>query len=308
MTGTDLPVSVVIPLFNKEKEIARAVRSVLCQQALPAEIIVIDDGSSDSGPRIVAGMKEPLVRVESQANAGVAAARNRGVALAKSDLVACLDADDEWKPGFLRAVLDLRARFPSAGIWTTGFEVIDSSGGSARLHACPAVPAAGEGGLLPDFFLSSLQGPPFCASSALYSRRILDELGGFPEGVALGEDFDVWIRIALRYPVAFSPVAPVVYHREAQNRAMKVHQWSLADSCVRRVLAAAIAERRASGIDSRSLRKLLGWHLFEIARHEIAQGDKRAARRALVEALGYRVWIWRTTRYLVRSLFRSGRL
>ncbi len=308
MANDSAKVSVVIPLFNKEKEIARAIRSVLNQQERPAEIIVVDDGSTDSGPRIVADMKEPLVRMERQPNAGVSAARNRGVARAASNLVAFLDADDEWKPSFLRNVLELHGRFPCAGLWATGFEFVDVPGGPARVHICPGVPATADGGLLPDFFLSSLQGAPFCASSVLHSRGLLDEIGGFPAGVGLGEDLDVWIRIALRYPVAFSPVSGAVYHRDAQNRAMTLHRWSLADSCVRRTLGAAIAERRSQGTDSLSLRKLLGWHLFEIARREVAVGNKRAARRALLETLGYRVWIWRASRYLVRSCFRSGRL
>lgn len=305
MTGPS-SVSVVIPLYNKAREIERTLRSVLAQTVQPAEIIVIDDGSTDSGSNVVRSMGNSLIRLETQSNAGVSAARNRGIALAKSDLVAFLDADDEWKSDFLKTVLDLRERFPSAGLWATAFEIVDAPCSAARLHPGSDLPETTGGGILNDFFLSSLQGPPFCCSSVLCSKSILVEAGGFPGDVRMGEDFDTWIRIALKYPVAFSPVPGAVYHKESSNRAMNREQWTLADSCLRRTLGRAIVDRGEAGIDTRSLRKLLGWHLLEIARHAAAAGDRSTARKALREVVGHRVWLWRAGRYWVRSWYRRG--
>ena len=87
-------ISVVIPLYNKEKEIACTLRSVLAQTSQPLEIIVVDDGSTDGGAEVVRAIGSPLVRLVRQSNAGVCAARNRGIAESTGEYIALLDADD----------------------------------------------------------------------------------------------------------------------------------------------------------------------------------------------------------------------
>jgi len=89
------PVSVIIPVYNGEKYLAEAIESVLAQTLPPLEIIVVDDGSTDASADIARGFGDP-VRVESQPHGGIAPARNRGVALARGELIAFLDADDVW--------------------------------------------------------------------------------------------------------------------------------------------------------------------------------------------------------------------
>ncbi|MDE5708561.1 MAG: glycosyltransferase, partial [Alistipes sp.] len=122
---SDSSVSVIIPLYNKEREIAGTLRSVLAQTLRPKEIIVVDDGSTDRSASIVDAVaaEEGLIRLVRQPNAGECAARNRAIAEVGggSDLVALLDADDEWEPGFLEEIANLRREYPGCGIYSTGF-------------------------------------------------------------------------------------------------------------------------------------------------------------------------------------------
>ena len=94
-------------MYNKKDEIGATLASVLAQDVAPAEVIVVDDGSTDGSPDIVRAFGSPLVRLVVQENAGVSAARNRGVAEARGRYVAFLDGDDRWEPGFIGKVSEL---------------------------------------------------------------------------------------------------------------------------------------------------------------------------------------------------------
>ena len=91
-------VSVVIPLYQTERYIAKALRSVIDQTFADFEVIVVDDGSRDGGPQIARDWRDPRVRVITQENRGLAGARNTGIRHARGELVALLDADDLWEP------------------------------------------------------------------------------------------------------------------------------------------------------------------------------------------------------------------
>lgn len=207
-------ISVVIPLYNKENSIGRAVASVLGQTEQDFELLVVDDGSTDGGAEIVRRIGDARVRLISQPNAGVSAARNRGAKEAASSVVAFLDGDDIWEPDFLETVSALRERFPNAAVWATAYRMLDSSQQS-RVVPWGGLPSESEGGLL-DFFT-----PGRCAltsSTVLIDKSALFRVGGFPEGLAIGEDSDTWLRLALRYPVAWSPKVCAVIDRDAENR------------------------------------------------------------------------------------------
>jgi glycosyltransferase involved in cell wall biosynthesis len=210
-------VSVVIPLYNKVRHIRRAIESVLAQTRGPLELIVVDDGSTDGSGTVVREIIDSRLRLITQPNAGECAARNRGIQAASGELIAFLDADDEWLPEFLKTVLALRAKYPDAGMYATAFLFCNGAKTWRPVYAhCVETP---QGGLLRDYFHAGLgSSPVITSSSVMIPSHIIREAGLFPVGVTRGGDLQTWSRIALRYRVAWSPTDGAIYHLAADNR------------------------------------------------------------------------------------------
>ena len=209
-------ISVVIPLYNKQREVAAAVRSALAQSYPPAEIVVVDDGSTDGGAKVVRQIPSPLVRLVTQPNAGVCEARNHGIAETSGEYIALLDADDEWEPGFLAEIAALIEEFPGCGLYCTAFSIVSDDG------VFPAETPS-ERGVVGNFFRDSAHRYIAIPSASCIPRRVFDTVGGFPEGMKIAEDLYMWIKIARRYPVCFSPERLVRYSRVASNRSAAVY-------------------------------------------------------------------------------------
>ena len=210
-------VSVVIPLYNKEPYIARALNSVLAQTFQDFEVIVVDDGSTDDGAEIVRGFKDLQIRLIQQKNQGVSAARNRGIEAARAEMVAFLDADDEWLPGFLETILRLRRKFPRAGAYATGYYIqFHNHLREANIQHLPSKPWEG---IISRFFQVAAESEPVTSSSVCVPKTIFNKIGPFVVGEWWGEDTEMWGRIALHYPIAFSRGPGAVYHYGATNRA-----------------------------------------------------------------------------------------
>lgn len=208
--------SVVIPLYNKEREIVRTLRSAIGQSLPPCEIIVIDDGSTDESAAAVERLDSPLVRLIRQPNGGVSAARNRGLREARGEWVALLDGDDRWKPDYLRRIAGLISRYPGCGAYATGF-LIDSGG--RRLT--PADTPRTEG--VVDFFAEAQRRYVLIPSAATLHRDTALRTGGFPEGMKLGEDQWFWTKLARTAPICFTPAPEVIYSRAADNRSAAIY-------------------------------------------------------------------------------------
>lgn len=215
-------ISVVVPLYNKADYIGRALESVFSQTVQNFEVVVIDDGSTDNGAEIVKNLRDTRIRLLQQSNAGVSAARNRGIEEGKADLIAFIDADDEWKPTFLETILRLREKYGNAGAYATGYEIKVSSYNIKKLSYKGIPPYPWEG-LIPRYFYTALSTQPVWSSAVAIPKLIFEKVGGFPVGEHLAEDLYMFGKIAIRYSIAFSSRVEAVYHQDATNRACKMY-------------------------------------------------------------------------------------
>ena len=187
--------SVVIPVYNRRALVGRAIRSVLAQQEADFEVIVVDDASDDGTPEQVREEFGSTVKIVIlQENSGVAAARNRGIAATAGEWIALLDSDDEWLPNKLaRQAAALR----TSGLWVCHTDEIWIRNG---VRVNPHKHHQKYGG---DIFFRAL---PLCVmspSSIAIHRRVFADVGMFDECLPACEDYELWLRVASRYEVAY---------------------------------------------------------------------------------------------------------
>ena len=203
MTARAGDISVVIPTFDRASVLPRALDSVVRQTRSPAEVIVVDDGSTDDTADLVE-RRFPSVRLLRQVNRGVSAARNRGIEASESEWIALLDSDDEWWPRKLERQMSALKERPELRVCHTD-EIWIRHGrrvNQRRIHAK-------HGGWIFEHCL------PRCAmspSSIVIHRSVFDEVGMFDEELPACEDYDLWLRICSRYPVLCVDEPLVVKH------------------------------------------------------------------------------------------------
>ena len=210
-------ISVVIPLYNKVRHIRGALDSVLAQTHQDFEVVVVNDGSTDGSEDVVRRYIDPRIRLihrEHVNSEGGHAARNLGIAESRADLIAFLDADDEWLPEHLATIVRLSEKYPKCGAHATAFEVVDKPNHRWR-PAFAGVPRPPWEGVIPNYFCPHQK--PVCSSTVAVPKRVFGSVGLFPVGVRCGGDLDMWWRIALKYRMSASTRVGAVYHRDADN-------------------------------------------------------------------------------------------
>lgn len=214
-------VSVIIPLYNKAPYVKRAINSVLAQTIQAFEIIVVNDGSTDGGEKKIENI-DSRIHIINQENKGVSAARNRGINEAKSELVAFLDADDEWLPDFLETVLRLRDKWPEAGLYGTGWYKYYSNEIKRKCHNS-SIPKGDS--LIQSPFKSVVKDGdfPISASTVMIPKTVIQEVGLFKVGIPYGEDLEYWSRIALYYQFACNSEAHAIYYKNVPGAATHEH-------------------------------------------------------------------------------------
>ena len=144
-------ISVVIPLYNKEGQIAHTLQSVFTQTFQNFEIVIVDDGSTDNSVEEVEKFDDSRIRLIHQTNAGVSAARNRGIEEASGELIAFLDADDVWMPEYLATQYGLYQKYPECSVYACNYEFRDSEG-KVTPTIIRKLPFEGEDGILSNYF------------------------------------------------------------------------------------------------------------------------------------------------------------
>ncbi len=237
--------SVVIPAYNAEQTIAETIRSVLAQSEPDLELIVVDDGSSDSSPELVASLAEadPRLRLIRQQNTGTAGARNTGIAHAGAAYVSFLDNDDLWMPRYLErmgAALDSQ---PAAGFaYCDAYALDDVSLRIRRRTEFVSRPPPPPGAPW-ELIVATLGRANFVMSSATVRRAALDEAGGFRLDVGGVDDYDLWFRILLAGHVAVAAATePLLLQRDRADSQSKDNSMMLEG--LTRVLERVLADPR----------------------------------------------------------------
>lgn len=211
--------SVIIPLYNKAPYVTKAVQSVLSQTFADYELIVVDDGSDDNSGEIAMKALEgrdncQLIRQE---NAGVSKARNNGVSASHGDYLCFLDADDWWNPSFLEEMAKLIDEYPDAGIYGTSYTIVNESKHKTRVAIIGVEEGFERGYINYCKVYARTMYMPLTSISVAMPRKVFDEMKGFPQGITLGEDFLLWIRIALKYKVVFLNRPLAYYNQDVES-------------------------------------------------------------------------------------------
>jgi len=304
--------SIVIPAYNVEAHIERAIRSAIAAAPPESEIVVVDDGSSDSTFAAVERMADRapvplrLTAHPDGRNHGPGATRNRGAELAAGELIAFLDADDEYLPHRFAADVPLLEREPAA----------DAVCGSTRIvsetDADPRPPLELPADTLPERVLEALLRERFWHADAFTVRRSLwDRAGGFPTHLRMAEDCQLWFRMAILGRIVPSPERrPVAVYRRRSGSA-HVAGWE-SKGWLLRALSETASWTRATG-QSRAVRRAVcvaaRRYFVQAASDALAERRPDVARDYLAIAardLGWRLWLDRRAARRIVSIWRSG--
>jgi glycosyltransferase involved in cell wall biosynthesis len=222
-------ISVIMPCYNAAGTLARSVASALGQTYKNIELIIVDDGSTDASRTVLRNLQaeDPRVRVILQENRGAGPARNHGIRRAGGDFIAFLDADDTWAPDCLEKLHAGLMAAPEAALAYCGWQNL----GLAPEKCQPYVPPDYEAG---DKAASFLETCPWPIHAALIRREAMLEIGGFDERWSSCMDFDLWLRMGVRYRITRVPEVLAYYWHEAgreqitRNRArVALNHWRI---------------------------------------------------------------------------------
>ncbi|MCB1191277.1 MAG: glycosyltransferase [Leptospiraceae bacterium] len=211
-------VSVIIPTYNRADFVLEAIESVLSQTFINFELIVVDDGSTDTTIEQIQSKFSSRLNLISQSNRGVSAARNTGIQNSKGDWIAFLDSDDYWLPKKLEVQVEYLQKNPSVLMCQTEEIWIRD-----RKRVNPKKKHQKYSGYIFEQCL------PLCIvspSSVIIKRELLDRVGGFDTDLPACEDYDLWLRIAKDYPIYFLN-EPLIVKRGGHGNQLSQKYWGM---------------------------------------------------------------------------------
>lgn len=280
-------ISVVIPVYNQERYIEEAVLSVLHQEQVTFELIVVNDGSTDASGKLLRKYQDRILLLE-QENLGVAEARNAGVRKASAELIAFLDGDDRYLPGHLKKMVDFASEHPEAILFYGDARVIDENGQRLWIQKSTPNPS-----------LEKLLCQNFIISSSVVVRKNLFKQGEWFESFHPSEDWDLWLR-AIRYgPFIHYPWLGVEYRKHPQS-AIKTKKI-LAEEMGQKVLERAFG--RYPQLDKKVKKMALSNVYYESMVRFLSGLDKHEARTRARLCLHYHPKNFRAYLTLLLTLF-----
>lgn len=211
--------SIIISVYNKEKHIKETLLSVLHQSHTDFEVIIVNDASTDGSDEAIKPLNDKRIKYfPLEINGGAGAARNKGIMEASGEYIALLDGDDLWDASYLAEIKTLIEEFPAHRVFATSVFVEDRFETAVSNYSFDN--PKNKKFIDLDYFESSAQNTILTSSSTVIHHSVFNEIGNYDQKIKSGQDTDLWIRIGLKYRVAFS-VKPLVTYRYAPQSLFK---------------------------------------------------------------------------------------
>jgi glycosyltransferase involved in cell wall biosynthesis len=289
-------ISVIIPVFNGEQTIKEAIESVLNQTFSDLELIVIDDGSSDSTLNILSRVRDLRLKVFSYANAGVCVSRNRGFSHASGEFISFLDADDLWTLDKLEAQLEALNANPEAAVAYSWVDYMDPTGkffrDGSHINA--------NGNIYEEILVKNILEN---GSNPLIRRQALVKVGGFNQRTPLVGDWDMWLRLSVHYHFVAVPRPQVLYRMSSNSASTNVLRME-AEALQLIKEAFKQAPQSMQHLKKRSLSTLYNYLTFKALETPSARKNGLIATRffgCAIENDWSTLWQWKT---MLKALFK----
>ena len=280
-------VAVIIPCYNAASYLTRALDSVFAQTYRDYCVYVVDDGSSDDTEAVLRAYRGQLISLQ-QEHSGQAAARNHGIRLSDSPYIAFLDADDEWRPEKLERQVKALREAPGTGMIYSDCLNSDDDRSAGSYFARIGVPTGGR------VFEQFLRSCSVFTPTVIVRRECLLDVGLFDETLPVGEDYNLWLRIAARWEVEVVPEVLAIRHVTPGSLSRTSNRELAASNLV------AVFERllevcpNLTPHERRALEVAIGWRYYGYGSYLLAQGESRRSRLQFLRSWRYGVHNWRT--------------
>jgi len=212
--------SIIIPLYNKEKYIKRAINSIFQQNVENFEVIIVNDGSTDNSLSVCKTFLDNRIKIFNRKHEGVSCTRNYGIKKAKGKYIIFLDADDKWNNNFLKEIIYLQKKYPKINIFATGFETIYSNKKEIR-----NLPYKRNNFVIKNILKLIAKNNFFLhISSVVIDRKVFDDIGMFSphkpidkKEIIMFEDFDIYLRIFEKYKLAYTQEILCAYYKNNKD-------------------------------------------------------------------------------------------